>query len=241
MIYYVKDKPIDIPTHRRCFDHGSEGKVYKIENKIYKLYYKSWLHSMGKTLESRHKRLLTIPTEQTILPIDLIYNSFDEYAGYVASFVEKSPKTNTGITWMSSEKLINNLNILRSDFRILSENYILARDVNFDNYVYNQKTDKMYVIDPGRFVHKINLEKEDYIHKNQENLDELLKELLYLDFIKYKPLDTLFPRRMAKNILQVIEERRGQNTYCDFLEQELSGYKNMDEYVSKKLVKKIKN
>ena len=238
MIYYVNGKPIDITTNRKCFDKGSEGKVYKIEDKVYKLYYQSWLTEMEKTLESRHKRLLEINTQQVGLPNDLIYDQQHHYAGYVSDYVKQTASKNKGITRMPSKHFIRNLNILQRDFQLLAENCILTRDVCFDNYIYDEETKTMYVIDPGRFITKHNLQKEDYQYKNQVHLDHFIEELLYLDFAGDNPIFFFIPNKKAQNIIKKIKYKKKDNTDGEFFEQVLPNYTNVANYVTKEIIKK---
>lgn len=238
MVYYVDGNPIDIKTNRKCFDKGSEGKVYKIEDKMYKLYYQSWLTKMEKSLESRHKKLLEINSQQIVLPNDLIYDQQNHYAGYVTDFVRQTDRRNKGIIKMPSNHFIRNLNILQKDFQLLAENCILTRDVCFDNYIYDKENETMYVIDPGRFTTKYNLQKKDYKGKNQTHLDHLIEELLYLDFTGDNPIFFFIPNKRAQNIIKKINDEKGDKTYGEFFEQILPNYINVADYVAKEIIKK---
>ena len=145
MKYIISGEIVDIPTEKKSYDKGSEGKIYKIGKEIYKIYHDHTINEGYGSKEKHHKELLNIPTKQIILPTGLIYTVDGEYAGYKAPFIEGSRKKKSGISQMNSEKLIKNLQILENDFTILSQNYILASDVTHTNYLYSQKENAMYI------------------------------------------------------------------------------------------------
>lgn len=230
MIYYVNNNPIDIPTTKKCLNSGSEGKIYRIDNKIYKIYYTNTISNMTQTTITCHKTMTTIKTKQIILPTDLIYNAKGECCGYVNDPIPGDPNNKTGITKIASNKFIRNLEILQEDSTILGENLILMRDVNEDNYHYDSNTETMYILDSSRYTRKVNLEVEDYIRKNSNSLNALIEELLILDFKKFKPIKTILPKRTAIRIVDRIKEKKQDLSYSEFFKSELQGYESVHEY-----------
>lgn len=230
MKYYVNGKPIDIPTHRSCFNSGSEGKIFVIGNKVYKIYYSNTIKNMDNTILTCHKDMTKIITKQIILPSDLIYDTKNTCCGYVNPLISGNPDDKTGIIKMPSKKFVKNLKVLEKDSTILGENLILMRDLYYDNYQYDSDTETMYLLDPSRYTRKANLEKTDYIRKNIKQLNLLIEELLYLDFKKYKPVKTFFKRKKAKYLVTHIKDKRQDQLYSEFFEKELENCENVYQY-----------
>lgn len=61
MDYFINKKRIYIP--KKCFSSGSEEKIYRIDNKIYKIYYKSKIRSITNNMLIYHKNMTNIKTK----------------------------------------------------------------------------------------------------------------------------------------------------------------------------------
>lgn len=231
MEYYVNGKLIDIPTHKSCFNSGSEGKIYVIDNKVYKIYYKNTIKNMDNFTLTCHKEMAKIKTKQIILPSDLIYDTANTCWGYVNPLIPGNSDDKTGIIKMPSKHFVSNLKVLEKDSTILGENLILMRDLCYDNYQYDSKTETMYLLDPSRYTRQEGLEKAEYIRKNINQLNLLIEELLYLDFKKYKPVKTFFSRKKAKYLVTRINDKRQDQLYSIFFKKELENHENVYEYV----------
>ena len=236
MEYKILENRINIPTEKKPYNKGSEGQVYKIDNEIYKIYYTNMINEGYGSKEKHHTRLLSIPTKQVILPTELIYTLTDTYAGYKTGFVEGNQKKKTGITQMPSKKFIHNLQVLESDFNLLTENYILVADASPVNYIYDELSQTMNVIDPGRYKSNWTLLKSSCQKQNDIQLKYLINLLLYLDFIEYKPVGT---KRKAALLRDRIKTQAQETSYSEFFSKELENFETVHQY-AKSLERYIK-
>lgn len=234
MKYFINGKQFEIPSNQKPFNSGSEGKIYIIGNTVYKIYYPSTLKNISNATLVCHKDMLKIHTKQIILPIDLIYDDNNTCCGYTSRLINHKEKITKNIIKLPSNKFIKNLRILENDATTLGENLILMRDINIDNYIFDENNEIMYIIDISRYTRKINLKIDDYIAKNLHNLNLLIEELLYLELKKLNPTKRFFSKRTAKNIVTDLNERKDNALYSEFLSNELKEYPNIYEYVKRK-------
>lgn len=236
MKYYIRDKIVDIDTNSKPFGEGSEGKIYLINDITYKIYFPNMLNEGMGNKKGWHQYLINIPTSQIILPRDSIYNENGEYVGYTARLIKGHQKDKTGISKMPTEKFINNLQVLENDFNILTKYYVIAADVTPFNYIYNEEKNTMNVIDPGRYK-KCDSKPESSIEfQNNKQIDTLIELLIYLDFIKYKPIGS---KRKSQLLKEKIIKDRNDLRYSDYFKDKLRDYENLEEY-AKTLGKYIK-
>lgn len=228
MKYYVEGKEIDIPIEKKPFGHGSEGRVYKIDNDLYKIYYPNMIVEGGIGNKSNtHKYLVSIKTKQIILPDALIFNEAGDYAGYKTNLTPGNQKDKSGILFMPKDNLISNLNILEKDISVLTENYVLMADVSPINYIYDKENLKMNIIDPGRYRSHCYADKTRYYNQNMKQLAYLIDLLIYLDLIKEKPLGT---KRKSQEARDIIKKDRQEELYSEFLQNKLKNYENLYQY-----------
>jgi hypothetical protein len=230
MLYIVGNKLKDIPTEKSPYDKGSEGKVYKKGKYIYKIYYTDMLEENFGKKEYYHKYLLSIPTKQIILPDQAIHNLKGEYEGYRTIYVPGNKKDKTGITKLESKKFIKNLQILEEDFELLSRNFILVSDISPINYIFNKKDGIMNIIDPGRYSNHTLDNENDYLKENNQQLNDIIEQLLYLDFIKFKPVKG---KQHQKQLKEIIKGKRTEKNckYSEFFEENLKDFETVEEYV----------
>ena len=117
----VNQKKINIPIDKKPFGEGSEGKVYKINEEIYKIYHQGALNEGYGNKQNFHSYLIGIDTKQIILPDALIWDLESKYLGYKTKLVKGKQKDKTGIIKIPSEQFIKNLQILENDIKVLSE------------------------------------------------------------------------------------------------------------------------
>lgn len=236
MLCIVDGKQINIETNKKCFDKGSEGQVYKIDNSIYKIYYPNMINEGFGNKFNHHKYMLMIDTKQIVLPESIIYDLEGNYLGYKTKYIEGDLKNKTGITKMPSQTFIKNLEVLEEDFETLTNNYVLAADVSPINYIYNKNENTMNVIDPGRYkVHTNNLI-SFYRKQNTAQLNYLIELLLFQDFIAYKPIGSKRKSIILKNKIKISHK---DEPYSEYFKRELKNHENVDSY-AKSLGKYIK-
>lgn len=236
MKYYIRDKEIDIDITKKPFGEGSEGKIYVIDGITYKIYFPSMLNEGMGNKKGWHQYLMTINTSQIILPTDSIYDENYSYIGYTAPLIKGDQKDKTGITKMPSNKLIKNLSVLENDFQLLTNNYVIAADVTPFNYIYDEENNIMNVIDPGRYKKSDNKLLQNIKLINNKQLDTLIELLIYMDFIKYKPIGSKRKSQLLKD--RIISDKKDLR-YSEYFKEKLKGYENLEEY-SKTLGKYIK-
>ena len=236
MVYIIDGKEIDISTDKP-YGKGSEGLVYKKGNYAYKIYYKEMLNESGCNKENNHKYLLSIPTKQVILPDKAIFSTTGEYVGYRAPLITGAKRKHFGITKLPKEQLIKNLQILEDDFKLLSDNYVVAADVTPINYICTGDTKTMNIIDPGRYRHHCLPDKDSYKKQNNKQLESLIELLLYLDFQEYKPINTKRKIQELKELIKSLKKEKNYS-YREFFES-ITNHETIDEY-AKSLKKYIK-
>ena len=238
MIYLVDNKKVNIPVENPPYDKGSEGKVYKIGNYIYKIYYPEMLNENYGSKERHHKYFLTVPTSQIILPDQTIYTTEGDYIGYRTPYISGNKKQKTGITKLPKQEFIKNLQVLESDFDLLSEHYVLAADVSPVNYIFNKRNHTMNVIDPGRYRHHCFDDLTSYKRQNRKQYEHLIELLLYIDFMEYKPVNSKRKILELRHYLNEIRRETDQKE-SEFWQERLEGFESVDEY-AKSLKKYIK-
>ncbi len=231
-MFLVNGKEIKIDTSKKPYNQGSEGKCYKIGDKIYKIYFPSMLYESGIAKEKHHRQLQFLNSKQIVLPIDFIYNENGEYVGYVTKYIEADQKKKNGILLLPSETLVENIQTLEEDFDLLSENSTMCADVSPINFLLG---DKMYIIDPGRYKTNV-YSSEACQRQNNEQLEQLISLLLYNDLLFYKPI---LSKVKLQKIRDKLIEKKGERRFSEFLNEETVGYENLFEY-SKSLQKYIR-
>ena len=110
-IYYVDGTKINIPIHQKPFGQGSEGSLYLLNHKLYKIYYPKTLNEGFGNKKTYHQSLLEVKHlfKKFILPESLIFDADGNYAGYVTELVGDEKTKKEGITNESWDKLITNL------------------------------------------------------------------------------------------------------------------------------------
>ena len=171
----VNQKKINIPIDKKPFGEGSEGKVYKINEEIYKIYHQGALNEGYGNKQNFHSYLIGIDTKQIILPDALIWDLECKYLGYKTKLVKGKQKDKTGITKIPSEQFIKNLQILENDIKVLSEKHVLMADTSPINYIFNNENNTMNIIDPGRYRISKSF-KSDCLLSNEEQYKELIKK-----------------------------------------------------------------
>lgn len=239
MNYYINGQKIKIDTSKKEFDKGSEGKIYKIDNTLYKIYYPEQLNEGYGEKEKFHSYLQTIATKQIILPQDLIFQEDGKYVGYTTPFIPHDKKNKTGITKLDSKSFIKNLKILEEDTDILSNNYILQADVSPINYIFSKDSGIMNIIDPGRYRNHTKEFKYIYHLQNNIQLKKLIELLLLLDFYEFKPIGSKRKSQLLKEKIMADFNLSKEDRMSDFFEKELKSHETVESYV-KSLGKYIK-
>lgn len=237
MIVYVGENKINLPSKQ--FGKGSEGLAYLYNNKIYKIYYKNAINEGYGNKEKYHKYLMSLKTDQVYLPINIIVDENGEYIGYVTEFASGNQKDKTGFTLFPSDIAIKNLITLENSFDNLSENYVLTEDVALHNCLVDLENNTVNIIDPGRYKNHCFMFKDDYKKANDARLQYLINLLLYIDFIKFKPVGSKRKEQLLKEYIINDKKQLGIDKYSEYFNIKLENYDNIHEY-AKSLQKYIR-
>jgi len=233
MEYFVNGKIIRIEEDEKPFSFGSEGKLYKREETLYKIYYEEDLRLHQEKYEY-HALLSTLNTHQINLPIYLIYQNNDNftYAGYVVKKINRRKKRPYGATKMDGKSFIQNLKIWSNESKFLATNYILMADVGFHNYVYDEDKEKMMIVDPGKYQSNSAFTIEQYLRYNQRAIEALTKQILIQDMNQCNEIR----KRKNELIMKKINKEIGSNSIIPYLEKQLNrgNYETVEQYLIEK-------
>lgn len=230
MQYYIKGKKIEIDTSKKPYGQGSEAKLYRVGDTLYKIYFKEALNDGFGNKERYHRILKNIDTKQVKLLDELIFDENGDYAGYTTEVIEHDKRKQNGIIVLPKKELITNLKVLESDFDFLASSYVLVSDIRPYNHIYG-KDGKLYEIDCGRYRSFCLENKEKYYEANRNQLDELLLLLIYNDLLKEK-VGTKRKNQIFKNTLS---KQRGSLRYSSFFEEILGENQAIVDYAQEKI------
>lgn len=230
MKFYVDGKEITIANNKKIFDCGSEGKLYQIENDVYKIYYPNTLNEGFGNKKIYHQALLGINNqfERIILPTSLIFDEYGNYVGYKCPLIEENNKI--GLTELDWKLFLENLKKLEEEILLLSENRFLAIDFAFHNSIYSKKDQKIYMVDPGRYHHQSYFTLQDYINRNKKILEEYIFHMLEREIITYK----LTTPKKATNFMKNIASSKENLSYSEYFYDYLLKYENVHEMIKVK-------
>lgn len=201
---------------------GTEGKVYLSNNNTYKIYYPNTLYDGFELKEKHHSYLLNIETKQIILPTELIYSKYGRYIGYTAPPIKK--KRNKLID-IETKTFIKNLKILERDIELLATNKVLMADVKYYNFIYNGN---MYIIDPGRYKPRFDIDPKTIYDLNINQYKKLLIYLIENEMYS----DNFCHCKVEKTINLIKHEMLYQ--VSEYFKNEMKKYDTLKEYVKHK-------
>ncbi len=240
MKFYVDDELIDVDPDTKPYGIGTEGQVFKIGDKIFKLYFYNMLDEGYGNKLYHHKRLTTLNPERIFLPRELIYALDRNYMGYTADYVDGDVNDNYGLTLLPSDIFIDMISILVGDVKYLSGEKILLADLKIANTIFDKKNKRLCLIDPGRYLNNPfeMIPSFDYEKQNMFQFNLLIGMLLKLDFGKYNPLGD--EKKNEKLLAYIIDEVKGKHNgnYLEFFNSALERYDSVNDYV-KTLKRKI--
>lgn len=127
-------------------NEGVEAKVYRHGDEALKIYrdycFKPRLDENSVT------RLSSIPTKRVLLPKRSIYRIREKksFAGYSLFYVNSKPFDE--MVNIDMEHFLNELDIIKDDMKILTNNGVVVEDLNISNILYDGR---LYFCDPGSF------------------------------------------------------------------------------------------
>ena len=196
---------------------GIEGKVYRYFDEAVKVYkpdcYKYRLDF------NTASRLSLFDTNRFLLPRRIVYSPEDgSFLGYTTKYIAKGPKSD--VFRKNVNRFCDELDVLRDDITLLSNDKVLIEDLIIGNTVFNNGS--IFLIDPGSYRF-INGSEDDVLYSN-------LWE--FRDFIAYDLLGSVAYGRRRKELIKEIFLGYEMDV-CDFMRKTTTGCETVKQYVKR--------
>lgn len=175
-------------------DQGSEFAAYKYLDSVIKIYKKNY--QLSRLSLEELNILKNISTQRILLPTSTLWNSNHELIGYKMPFIGGKKCLECD----SLDTFFEELEVLKQDLDLLCDNFIILRDINPSNTIYNGH---IYLIDPGNYL--INELDKIIFHTNIANpliVEQLNKIIMEGDYNKVKILTDSLSLEEKQNILK---------------------------------------
>lgn len=168
MEYFIgENKELFVPEKK--IGQGFEGVVYlnKKSNEAVKIFSK-----YNKLNIETAEKMTQINTKYILLPRRLVYDEFDNYAGYTTKYIETNkPMTSSTLVNYPIIYLLYLFSKLYKEVDLISNHKLLLADLdNPDNYIYNGN---FYLVDPG-YYHFVGKSYESVLEKNIDTINRFL-------------------------------------------------------------------
>lgn len=168
MEYFIgENKELFVPDKK--IGQGFEGVVYlnKKSNEAVKIFSK-----YNKLNVDTAEKMTQINTKYILLPRRLVYDEFDNYAGYTTKYIETNkPMTSSTLVNYPIIYLLYLFSKLYKEVDLISNHKLLLADLeNPDNYIYNGN---FYLVDPG-YYHFVGNSYESVLEKNIDTINRFL-------------------------------------------------------------------
>lgn len=168
MEYFIgENKELFVPDKK--IGQGFEGVVYlnKKSNEAVKIFSK-----YNKLNIETAEKMTQINTKYILLPRRLVYDEFDNYAGYTTKYIETNkPMTSSTLVNYPIIYLLYLFSKLYKEVDLISNHKLLLADLeNPDNYIYNGN---FYLVDPG-YYHFVGNSYESVLEKNIDTINRFL-------------------------------------------------------------------
>ena len=229
--YYISGERKYIDESKKPYGKGSEGKLYKIDNKLYKIYFPNALNEGFGDKKYYHQALLQVNNlfHSFILPNELIFDDID-YVGYVTDMVGNGENKKEGFSTFVWDDFIRNVEELENETELLSLNRFLAVDIGIHNAVVSEKDKKLYMTDPGRYHHQTYFTTCDYTKRNKIMLNDFFLKMLEREIICYK----LMNRNKSKQLINRIKIETEDKSYSNYFSEVSKKYESVHEFLTTK-------
>lgn len=168
MEYFIgENKELFVPDKK--IGQGFEGVVYlnKKSNEAVKIFSK-----YNKLNIETAEKMTQIHTKYILLPRRLVFDEFDNYAGYTTKYIETNkPMTSSTLVNYPIIYLLYLFSKLYKEIDLISNHKLLLADLeNPDNYIYNGN---FYLVDPG-YYHFVGNSYESVLEKNIDTINRFL-------------------------------------------------------------------
>ena len=215
-------------------DSGTEGKVYKYKDKAIKVYH----DNLYKRILSYDdiNRLKDINTRRIILPNNIIYK-LDGDCGYYGGYESRYIKQDGNIydySKLDKDILLEEINILESDIKNISDANILLCDLNnTKNIIYNNG--KVYFIDAGSYV----FNKLGKYNTSNNNINEVGLSIKYHLFLLQNSCINIGKELVNNNLINI--EDYSMEVFILISNIYNLDFNNIDDYNYLKHIKNILN
>lgn len=168
MEYFIgENKELFVPDKK--IGQGFEGVVYlnKKSNEAVKIFSK-----YNKLNIETAEKMTQIHTKYILLPRRLVFDEFDNYAGYTTKYIETNkPMTSSTLVNYPIIYLLYLFSKLYKEVDLISNHKLLLADLdNPGNYIYNGN---FYLVDPG-YYHFVGNSYESVLGKNIDTINRFL-------------------------------------------------------------------
>lgn len=183
MKLFVGDEKIELTEdelNNRYLDEGKEAKIYDYGSEVLKIY-KDYCPK-SRLSEDDSFFLSQIKTGRVLLPKRLIHDENGKFLGYTTERVYGLSKLR--LPKMRMKKLVDELDVVMTDLKVLADNNYSVADFTLNNVVYDGG---LYFVDPGSFMKVDDFEERFKYSSNMGTLNEfMLDDFFYLVLLSRK-------------------------------------------------------
>lgn len=182
MVFFIGKEKVDLSKNKLddlFVNKGFEGSVYVYKKEAIKLY-SDKLKYRKKLTESEVLKLRKIPTKRILLPVNPIYDEWNDFVGYSTEFKIEAPKERIGLLPIGylKEQLIE----LKEDIKLLSESHVRMDDLNLGSLLMTQNG--LFLCDPGAYRIDVNSSPEVLEKANIEDVNYFFSQLVFYHCLK---------------------------------------------------------
>lgn len=175
MKIYVGEEFLDLDEDTLDYmyiDEGNESEIYRYGKDALKIY-KRFCHK-DRLDEDTTTILSGISTERMLLPKEIIRDESGNFIGYSMPFIYTYPVV--GVLKRPVVELLDEMDVIKEDIRILSDNYVDIEDLHIRNVLYNGK---LFMGDPGSYLVKRHKKRGQIYNDNMYTFGLFVRDELF--------------------------------------------------------------
>ena len=225
MNYIVGNRELEISDVELCdlyIDEGSEVEVYRYNDEVLKIYKPYCIKN--RLDEDTIDRLIGIDTKRIIMPNDIIRDDNSQLIGYTMPYIESYGLDE--FKRMKIRYLIDELDIIKEDLKLLSKNHIDIEDMNIGNILVGNG---IYFIDPGSY--NISNYRENILYSlNKETINSFILKDILERFSRISKYD----KKILEELIPIDDQYIGDILFCDYESND-----NINKYVHRKVKSRL--